>query len=434
MNVNIGKHYKAKIYGCVPFDNEQNGFALPIFTSANCPEYLLVQEVDEVSGVVSGFAQFDSESAMILRIYDEIYAHINGLLIFSSIDEGSSIHSGNLAEIEPILNNYRQRRPQSLGINLQIAELVGTPEQKQFARSGMRKLIEERTGEIAAYSFYEKSALRIALWDLLIMYANGDEAAHRILSLRSQITIDINDEGGMLIDQQSLIPDNLLKIAKTRISQILEIEFCKVRPSPRLDSVDERIDENFEEKSSVLDKSCDDKARELLYIVSLLSRQEERLALILKVLFNDCDLGKKVIELYDNELAKYTRIALRELRLIVNHKLVEFGSDILILSMNTPFEELKSISSVLDMVFRVFSGSMPKSRAFLLYFLCKHLANYPEANYFLMKKVEKSKSIFFKPFQEESFIFLTEGIQGHSSNLEVHADQNQLIFNFFNQT
>src|SRR5437870_1787053 len=98
---------------------------------------------------------------------------------------------GDLDKLRPLLRDFVASFPNHAAIILQILELIGDPAEKREARHRMRSMVLDSAGTEAAYSFYEGSLLRSALWDHLRAYATDENAARRILGLRSRVGVNI---------------------------------------------------------------------------------------------------------------------------------------------------------------------------------------------------------------------------------------------------
>ena len=110
-------------------------------------------------------------------------------------------------------------------VGLQIAELIGTAEEKRAAREQVRRVIDNRSGPAAAQAFYQGSVLRTTLWDCLIASAPDLDAANRILLARSRLDRKSSTGGAITLDLSALDPRDYCNISITELEEKLRTEF-----------------------------------------------------------------------------------------------------------------------------------------------------------------------------------------------------------------
>ncbi len=165
------------------------GFALPVFLDHINTDVKLIQEIDELTNCVVGFRPLLGSGMPMISIQSGPFAYIGKPQIFVFLDEGNKIYAGNLAEIESILRKFASRCKNRVAVALQIAELIGTNEEKEEARIRMREVIFKKNGEATANAFYEGSVLRYAIWDRLLANATGPAEAKSILLTRNRLDV-----------------------------------------------------------------------------------------------------------------------------------------------------------------------------------------------------------------------------------------------------
>jgi hypothetical protein len=142
-------------------------------------------------------------------------------------------------------------------------------------------------------------------------------------------------------------------------------------------------------------------ATEAIRQIRQTSRQEERMALLVRlILINPYD-GARLLSLYSNDKAKYANSALMQLEIEIRK--VELTK--------TLIETRRQLvpESLVRIVDRPFSRGMPVNRTLLLYYMAKHLAVYPDVNKFLQTRLDRSSSIFLVPLRKEIQEFLNYG-------------------------
>jgi hypothetical protein len=193
---------EARLSYLLPFDKDEAGFALPIFLDTSRPNLPVVQEVDEYRGVVARFKILDGDIASALEMESGPLSRVGSPQVYAFVTEDGTIHAGTLEQIEPDLRKYLSRHPEQIELAHQIAELVGTPEEKRYVRQEMQEVIRSTGGVQAASSFFHQDLLQTDVWRWLVSNAPSAEAARGIYRARRQI--DPVTDSGELIDLSAI--------------------------------------------------------------------------------------------------------------------------------------------------------------------------------------------------------------------------------------
>ena len=127
---------------------------------------------------------------------------------------------------------------------------------------------------------------------------------------------------------------------------------------------------------------------DLIHAIRRVGRQEERLALLLKLILENRSVGVSIIGAYGRDKAKYANRVLAELGRALEDERAQMSL----------FEAGPTKRHSDDLLARIlqqpFSRGMPGNRSGMLYYMAMHLSNYPKINAFLKAKLENSYSIF----------------------------------------
>lgn len=163
-------------------------------------------------------------------------------------------------------------------------------------------------------------------------------------------------------------------------------------------------------KQKLIYNTVGDLARpvEVVQKVLRVRKQEERMAILLDLLLRNPADAPFLLTLYSKDKAKYANRVLKQLEIEVRASASVgdmFGA--------VPNYSRLSALQLARIVNRPFSRGMPNNRAFLLYFMAKHLARYPDINKYLRTKLERSPSIFLDPMRGEIRKLLDRGVSQH---------------------
>ncbi|MBN8956801.1 MAG: hypothetical protein J0H17_09510 [Rhizobiales bacterium] len=138
----------------------------------------------------------------------------------------------------------------------------------------------------------------------------------------------------------------------------------------------------------------------LIFVIKKAKRQEERLALLLKLILDNRTLGLRIVSLYGDDKAKYANVVLAELRRAfegAERQASFFGAH-----HGVPIAD----EHLVQIIQRPFSRGMPGNRSALLYYMTLHLSKHKKINEYLRSKLNKSESIFIDPNRKQMEEFL----------------------------
>ncbi|SEI15768.1 hypothetical protein [Tardiphaga sp. OK245] len=144
-------------------------------------------------------------------------------------------------------------------------------------------------------------------------------------------------------------------------------------------------------------------------------RQEERLAILLRLILQNRRTALPILTTYGKDKAKSANAALSELaaaikdeqsqRSLFDQKEIPhlFGHDLV-----GPASDYKLLGDdiLVTIASRPYAKNMPGTRSFLLYYMTKYLSDFPKVNALLRSKVGKSQSVFVAPNLSEMYEFL----------------------------
>lgn len=143
---------------------------------------------------------------------------------------------------------------------------------------------------------------------------------------------------------------------------------------------------------------------DLVRFVSNFGRQEERIALLLRLVVEHRHAAIRILEQYGNDRAKYANLARVELldALKMERDQIELFEEEEEAQMSFLPKPVRSRRRLADLelakiVHRTFSSIPPSNRSVLLYYLAKHLSSQLAINKFLRSRIEASRSVFMEP-------------------------------------
>jgi len=372
---------RLRVIECLPFQHDTPGFALPLFAHPINAGLRLIQEVDELRGMIADFKLLDGSitgsipiglSGPIARIGEDV------VHVFLTAD--GCPHAGRLAELRPILRAYSEQHPRHTAVILQIQELLGSSEEKKIARTHMRNVILERSGAGAARAFYERSTLSTALWDHLTKLAPNDAVAKRILAARSHLSAKIDSSGAIVFDLSALTTDDrsLLDLIKLQSSLMSEFDVTAIK----YDGEEDSTAKNGKVRSEKISK--------LLEQVRYTGRQEERIAIMADAILRDRETGIAALRRYKRDRARVADWAFQEMR----SRLQKDG--------NRRFDEMM----IADLIPRLFTQQYSLTRGELLFYLARHLAKWPIINKAIWHALDRTQSIMVDPFRRQTLKML----------------------------
>jgi hypothetical protein len=349
------------VVGCLPFANPgEPGFALPLLEHFSGSKFRAVQEQDEYLNVVAAFKTLEGSFETALSIAGPI-SHVGGELVHCFITEDGIPHAGTLPEIESVLRCFVTRRPTCRAISLQVMELVGSLEEKRSARLNMRQTILESQGPVAARAFYEGSALRAALWGRIVAAAPNREAASRILKARTQLIPRFTQGGRVDIDLTAIDSADYARTDAASLAAGLEQEFEYVGTDATTHK---------------------EKVIAAVNWIKRATRQEERIAMLLyDLLRQDEDTGREIF------------MSMRSRQGFENTVHDQLIGPIVRRRSRIKAEDIAPIIS------QMYKKAFPFGRGRLLWFLAKHLAEYPIINEAIQKLLYGSRSMFLDEYR-----------------------------------
>jgi hypothetical protein len=230
--------------------NEGATFALPIFQDPADPNHCLVQEIDERLDLVIGFKVLDGDTSAAIAPRNRAVSIVGKPQIYVFVTEDGCAHAGPLSELETTLRTFVIAHPNHPAVCLQIAELIGTLEEKREARQQMTRVIAERSGSGAAQAFYQGSVLRKVLWDHLLAAAPNGAAAARILLARRRLGLNIAKDGVVTLDLSSLDPADY-RNSEAELLREISNEFTRFENVLPADAFLQPIDESKQRRRSL---------------------------------------------------------------------------------------------------------------------------------------------------------------------------------------
>jgi hypothetical protein len=127
--------------------------------------------------------------------------------------------------------------------------------------------------------------------------------------------------------------------------------------------------------------------------ISRISRQEERVSVILDLILRDRRRGFEILNKYQGDRAKFASYAIEEIR--------------------SSFSDESSTNDQIiaaSLVARFFSYTYPMNRGRLLFFLATHLAKYPVVNAAISRCLSRTASMFVEEYRSKIRALLDSGV------------------------
>ncbi len=373
---------EALLVACLPFQASGGpSFALPLFTHPDNPNVVLVQEIDEYSGVVSGFRALEDPLTNIVTVKPGTISKFGEHQVFAFVTEDGATHAGQLNELQSTLKAFSSRHPQYTAVNLQIMELVGNIDEQQRFRAKMRLVIAEKLSTKAARTFYEGSVLRSILWDRLVNSATSADAARRILDKRSSVSLTVDLDGAVKLDLSAIEATDFSKTTVGVLTTELQQEFESFISNTAM--IEDRTQLDV---SHILPSDQSGKVSGALRKIRSAGRQEERIAILLDQILHNRGIGISALLQYDGEKAKFANTALSHIRkrILPNNQ-----------------KEMKDEIIVAGLVSRFYSDTFSPNKGALLYYLAMHLAKYPNVNKAIRQSLNHSASIWVTSYRDD---------------------------------
>ncbi len=363
------KHQRAKVVGCIPFDQEGLGFAIPVFIDPSGPKRFVVQEIDEINGRVGRFRILENDRPQLIHV-KRASVGIGEEQLYAFFTNPTDVSVGTLEALRTMLNQFAEANPSRTALNLQIKELVGSNAEKKAARARMRERLLEGQGTAVARSFYEGAVLRSVLWNCLLSAATSKEMAGRILEARGRLAASI-DQGGQIVLNIAALNEKdqaVINTAKLVSAMLLEFE-----PQPGQDEKTASSEENQVHDATKVQRKVDD----LLDAIQRTGRQEERIALLMAAILHDPAVGKSALLQCRSDRARTASWAIAELRKAFVD--ATWSSDTHVIAGLIP---------------QLFTKNWPMTRGDLLFFLAKHLGQFPRVSAAIRDVLQKTHSMY----------------------------------------
>lgn len=355
--------------GCLPFQGDYVGFALPILRSPRNPKVNFVQEVDEYTGNIMRFLEIEEVSEKFVFSSSELIVNIGDEQVLAFVTEDGLCHIGAAAVISPILRSFVSRFPGRHSIVLQVAELIGDQQEKKRARVVMREEVAKAAGTRSARAYYEGSALRSAVWTNLLAAAPSAEVARRILSVRARLGASVNANGDLLLHLEVLDPSDRALIDEEELKRTILTEFAVIDEESGSHSPPS-VNANNVQTGRV---------GELLNKIRHAPRQEERIAILIDGILENQAVGTSALLQYGKDRAKFANRALEKIR--------EY------LSASDLYDNRMELSAA-KLVSELYGMQFPANRGSFLLHFAKYLAKWPDINHELRIRLDRTHSIF----------------------------------------
>lgn len=180
-----------RLHSVVRFDSEGACFALPVFSGDGRKFY--IQDVFEYGNKIRAFREFVFDNDEFIEIESEIELALSDEQILSFVDDVEKVHVGTVSALEQVLREFLQRRPDEIAVCLQIAELIGSAEEREIARSKMQELVLDLCGSTASRDAFAVSGQYVRLWSDLINSAKDAQEAECIISNRAKYIVTLQN-------------------------------------------------------------------------------------------------------------------------------------------------------------------------------------------------------------------------------------------------
>ncbi|SFP17434.1 hypothetical protein SAMN03159463_03758 [Mesorhizobium sp. NFR06] len=390
----MSKSHEFFAVGCIPFQGDRTGFALPILRTVRNPQSNFVQEIDELTGKIARFLELGDIAEKIILSSSDLAVKAGDEQVLAFVTEDGLCHIGTAGAISPILRSFVVRFPERHSVALQIAELIGDAHEKKRARVAMREQVAKATGARSARAYYEGSALRSAVWANLLAAAPSGEVARRILGARARIGASVNADGGLQLHLEALAQSDRALIDEERLKRAILAEFAIVSGETG-DRGPSSIDG---------DRIQTGRVTELLTRVRHAPRQEERIAILISGILDNKSVGTSALLQYGRDRAKFANRALEKVR--------EYLVQTNIPSKKLGLPAAKLVSDLYEMQYPANRGS------FLMYF-AKHLSKWPEINREIETRLFRTRSIFVEYLRPTIEEFLGKRSSSKEANFDL---------------
>jgi hypothetical protein len=181
---------QAKLISYAPYSQDPVGFALPIFCQINDPGRPFVQIIDEIEQTIHHFRPLDSSEYTPLHSVPSLLAAAGDRPIYAFIDNREAI-IGALPDISERLRTLIEKSDVSVFTRLQIAELIGTREEKAH----FRELVDKNIKKLGIWSSrnesFKESVAYTEMWDRELAGAVSRAEKEAVLKSRGSRYLNI---------------------------------------------------------------------------------------------------------------------------------------------------------------------------------------------------------------------------------------------------
>lgn len=344
------------------------GFCLPIFGHALAWELQAIQYVDEITQTISLFKKTKIENNQFISVPEGKLYSTGDQAVFVFVDAQRTPHCGFLGEISDALRKFEADNPRMTEVILQIKELIGSQTEKRELRKKFRNKLFDAGDKTSAHSFMEDSVLRSELWTILLKSAPNNEAAHRILSCRSKMSVKIGNLGKVEIDLFNLSPSDYSQIKFEDIVKHIQNELDETSKPDYNDNTEKSIDDLLIDQRAI-DSAISETRRA--------GRQEERVTILIRIFLEDFDLGRSVLSIYQSDRGQFATQAIK----IINSTLA-----------TGRLSKKQATENVVTLIKYLYRICYPMNRGALLFFFAHHIGQYPEVASIIKNRLYSSDS------------------------------------------
>ena len=356
-----GSYY---LNGFVPYSDSDVSFAQPIFKIDNSLVNY-IQIPDHRSQNIQNFSVLEIESNDVHSLESTNLQTAEGrMLIFVAVNKGE-VCFGNLIQIRSTLQSWAELQYAGSGFRLQVSELYNVGSEKKGPRRLEIERVKQELPNSLASKFFATSLLLNSIWESLQKNVAPDKSitlwesrreVNARLALGSDHLFAANVEDWFMMNFHLNIHD-------------IEREVKTAFPVEMLDN---SISALFESEET--DSNIDEYIAREIDLISKSSRQEARVAKLIRRLMENPGKAIKILEQYEDRASFANRVV----RFLRSH------SETFLFPPPTGF--------IRYLVERLYSYSYPKQRGIMLHELAVALGEYHEFNEAIREKVQWSIS------------------------------------------
>ena len=351
--------------------NTAVGFMLPLFTIEG--QQWFVQEVDDSTGLVRSFGLSDAPGE-VTGVAEQLSVRVGGHPVHVFLDT-NGVHVGPVTKLAPLLGEFARSHSHHASIALQIAEMIGTKQERQSARARVEDAIAQSSG-MAASRIFAKTALESAFIIKVQRALRLQQGSERLSTISRNFTIAFNPRGELEAANVEL-RDGHEKAAVAAILSELRTEFS----SKSTAQLSVFTDATFSVEATITQE--DNFARPL----HVRSRQEERVAQALKAFLEEPERVFEHIEQWNPTAGFEVRA-----RGLVREAFRPSGGTL----MSLPRGLEPQIARLIP---QFWTACHPHNRGHLIYFLSLHLGQYPVVRQEIKRRLVSSHSAALERFR-----------------------------------